>query len=95
VNSELKRLVSLANLHTVVIDFEKAAMNAFIEVYPDATITGCYLHQYTSEHRSQSQRDRTENGLRKQRRISFIRLLSSRACFRPARRHGVGVRASG
>ena len=48
-----------------------------------------------SERHPQSQRDRTENGLLKQRRNSFICSLSSRACVRTARRRGGGVRASG
>jgi len=40
VNSGLKRLVPLANPHTILVDLE----NAFTEAYPDATVTGCYFY---------------------------------------------------
>jgi len=34
----------LANPHTVLVDFKKAALNAITKAYPDATVTGCYFH---------------------------------------------------
>jgi hypothetical protein len=41
---ELRRLVPLAAPRTVLVDFERAAMNAFRVAFPDATVTGCYFH---------------------------------------------------
>lgn len=41
---ELKNLVPLAAPRRVLVDFERAAMNAFHEVFPIATVTGCYFH---------------------------------------------------
>jgi len=41
---ELRRLVPLAAPRKILVDFERAAMNAFATAYPDAHITGCYFH---------------------------------------------------
>jgi hypothetical protein len=41
---QLRILVPLASPRTVLVDFEKAAMNAFRKAYPDARVTGCYFH---------------------------------------------------
>ena len=41
---ELQRLVPLANPRTILVDFERAAMNAFSAAYPNANVTGCYFH---------------------------------------------------
>ena len=41
---EIKRLVPLAAPKKILVDFERAAMTAFSEVFPEATITGCYFH---------------------------------------------------
>lgn len=41
---EVKRLVPLAYPKKILVDFERAAMNAFSLAYPDATVTGCYFH---------------------------------------------------
>jgi hypothetical protein len=40
----LRDIVPLAKPKTVLVDFERAAMNAFRTAYPDARITGCYFH---------------------------------------------------
>lgn len=43
----LKKLTELApsiNPHTILIDFELAAVNAFSEVFSDVTLVGCYFH---------------------------------------------------
>jgi hypothetical protein len=42
--AELHRLVPRATPRTVLVDFEKSAMNAFSAAYPNATVTGCYFH---------------------------------------------------
>jgi hypothetical protein len=41
---ELHRLIPLAAPRTILLDFERAAMNAFQQSYPDARIAGCYFH---------------------------------------------------
>jgi hypothetical protein len=41
---EVQRLVPVANQRRILTDFERAAMNAFGAVYPDASISGCYFH---------------------------------------------------
>ena len=41
---ELKRLVPLAAPRKILVDFERAPMNAFGEAFPDAVVTGCYFH---------------------------------------------------
>ena len=41
---ELQRLIPLAAPRTILLDFERAAMNAFEAAFPNATITGCYFH---------------------------------------------------
>ena len=45
---EIKRLIPGANPRKVLVDFEAAAMAAFAETFPAATITGCYFHLYQS-----------------------------------------------
>lgn len=40
----LRDIVPFAKPKTVLVDFERAAMNAFRTAYPDARITGCYFH---------------------------------------------------
>ena len=40
----VKSLILNANPYKILVDFEKAAMNSFQQVYPLATITGCYFH---------------------------------------------------
>lgn len=40
---ELHNLVRLAP-KTVLVDFERAAMNSFNETFPNTTVTGCYFH---------------------------------------------------
>lgn len=42
--SELKKLIPLAAPRTILVDFERAAMNAFHDAFPAATVTGCYFH---------------------------------------------------
>jgi hypothetical protein len=41
---QLKLLVPLAAPRKILVDFERAAMNAFSSAFPDATVTGCYFH---------------------------------------------------
>lgn len=41
---EILKLVPLASPKTILIDFEKAAMNAMSAAFPNARITGCYFH---------------------------------------------------
>jgi transposase-like protein len=36
---------------TVTLDFEKAAINAFHESFPDAAVTGCFYHLSQSVYR--------------------------------------------
>lgn len=40
----VKLLVPKANPRKVLVDFERAAMNAFEAAFPAATVTGCYFH---------------------------------------------------
>lgn len=40
----LHDLVPLAAPKKILVDFEKAAMNAFEAAYPNAAVTGCYFH---------------------------------------------------
>lgn len=44
VMAAVQTLIPTANPHTILVDFEKAAMNAFNEAYPTSTVTGCYFH---------------------------------------------------
>jgi len=41
---ELQSHIPQAEPRTVLVDFEKAATNAFSGQFPDATVTGCYFH---------------------------------------------------
>jgi len=41
---QLHILVPLAAPKTILVDFERAAINAFSEVFPSAAISGCYFH---------------------------------------------------
>ena len=41
---EIGRIIPLAAPRKILVDFEKATMNAFAAAYPNATITGCYFH---------------------------------------------------
>jgi hypothetical protein len=41
---QLRILVPAAAPRTVLVDFERAAMNSFSEAYPNCTVTGCYFH---------------------------------------------------
>ena len=41
---EIKRLIPLANPEKILLDFEKAAINAFTAAYPNTRILGCYFH---------------------------------------------------
>lgn len=41
---ELKNLIPLSAPTKVLVDFERAAMKAFHDAFPAATITGCYFH---------------------------------------------------
>jgi len=41
---ELRRLVPLAAPRTVLVDFQRAAMNSFQVAFPAATVTGGYFH---------------------------------------------------
>lgn len=40
----VKELIPQAAPHTILLDFEIAAMNAFRDAYPHAEISGCYFH---------------------------------------------------
>jgi hypothetical protein len=42
--AEVKRLVPLADPEVIQTDFEKAAMQAFAQGFPHASISGCYFH---------------------------------------------------
>lgn len=42
--TELKRMIPAANPTRILVDFERATMNAFGLAYPNATIAGCYFH---------------------------------------------------
>lgn len=42
--SELKRLIPLAAPKKILVDFERATINAFADAYPSAVVTGCYFH---------------------------------------------------
>lgn len=48
---EVQRLIPLASPRTILVDFEKAAMNSFAAVYPLASVTGCYFHLCQSVNR--------------------------------------------
>ena len=41
---EVMQMVSAAVPRKVLVDFEKAAMDAFSITFPQATVTGCYFH---------------------------------------------------
>lgn len=41
---ELRALIPNAAPKTILVDFEKAAINAFQAAYPQARVTGCYFH---------------------------------------------------
>jgi hypothetical protein len=41
---EVIRLVSPADPKKILVDFEKATMDAFSSTYPQAIVTGCYFH---------------------------------------------------
>jgi hypothetical protein len=40
----MKTLIPLAAPTKILVDFERAAMNAFHDAFPVATVTGCYFH---------------------------------------------------
>jgi hypothetical protein len=42
--TEIKRLVPAGNPAHILLDFETAAMSAFRQHYPEATVRGCYYH---------------------------------------------------
>ena len=42
--NELKRLIPLAAPGSILVDFERAAINAFTSAYPTASVRGCYFH---------------------------------------------------
>lgn len=41
---ELKTLIPRAAPRKILVDFERASMNAFHDAFPLATVTGCYFH---------------------------------------------------
>lgn len=41
---EVTRLIPGAHPRKILVDFERAAMNAFAGAYPKAVVTGCYFH---------------------------------------------------
>src|SRR6476469_6756484 len=41
---ELHNLIPLAAPKTIIVDFERAAINAFSIKFPTATVSGCYFH---------------------------------------------------
>lgn len=41
---ELHNLIPLAAPKTILVDFERAAINAFSLMFPTATVSGCYFH---------------------------------------------------
>jgi len=42
--NEVKRMIILASLEGILLDFESAAINTFRLAFPSATVTGCYFH---------------------------------------------------
>jgi len=61
---QLRLLIPAAAPQKILIDFERAAINAFANAFPDATVTGCYS-SIVPERSAESQRNRPENKLRK------------------------------
>jgi len=45
---EVKNLISAAAPSSILVDFEKAAMNTFSAAYTTATLGGCYFHECQS-----------------------------------------------
>ena len=41
---EISSITNAASPNTVLMDFEKAAMNAFEQEHPNGTLTGCFFH---------------------------------------------------
>lgn len=41
---EIKRLIPLAQPRIILLDFEKAAINAFAASFPNTSVSGCYFH---------------------------------------------------
>ena len=41
---ELKNLITSSAPERILVDFEIAALTAFREAYPMATVSGCYFH---------------------------------------------------
>ena len=41
---QLSLLIPTADPKNILVDFEKASMNAFQEAYPNSHVTGCYFH---------------------------------------------------
>jgi len=48
---EVQRLIPQAAPQTILVDFEKAAMNSFAVAYPQASVRGCYFHLCQSVNR--------------------------------------------
>src|ERR1051325_1749094 len=42
--TELKKLIPLAAPQSILVDFEKAAINSFSTAFPSASVRGCYFH---------------------------------------------------
>ena len=42
--NEVKRMIPLVSPERTLLDFERAAINAFRSAFPNATVTGCYFH---------------------------------------------------
>ena len=42
--TELVKLIPAAAPQKILVDFEKASMNAFAQRFPQAVVTGCYFH---------------------------------------------------
>lgn len=81
---ELKTLIPLAAPRVILVDFERAAINAFNTAYPTATVSGCYFHLSQSVIRKVHEvglkiQYETDNKVRE-----YVRCLSALAFVPPA-----------